>query len=71
MTITGNTTNLTRHLERCTNNSDWVSFLERKTKANNQNLIETRVEKNELIINTPIKTKDGVDKKILCRYFYI
>ena len=40
-------------------------ILERKT-LNSLNLIETRVEKNELILNTPIKIKDGVDKK---KYF--
>ncbi len=43
-------------------------ILERKT-ANSLNLIETRVEKNELIINTPIKIKEGVDKNIICSIF--
>ncbi len=65
------TTNITRHLERCTYNSEWVSFQGRKKNANNKNVIETRVEKNKSIINTPIKTKDGVDKKILGKKFYI
>ena len=43
-------------------------ILERKN-PNSLNVIETRVEKNELIINTPIKTKDGEDKNYFVRIF--
>ncbi len=44
--------------------------LEQKT-ANSLNVIETRVEKNELITNKPIKIKDGVDKKYFLRILYL
>jgi hypothetical protein len=40
-----------------------------KKNANSLNEIETKVEKNELIINTPIKTTDGVVKNYFVRIF--